>query len=63
MADGSPFASPEILDLLACPECLGALRVSEGELRCNLCERVYPVVDGIPALTREQAKSGPNPPR
>jgi len=35
---------------LACPACLGALRVDEARLVCAGCGRSYPIVDGIPAL-------------
>ena len=38
---------------LACPVCFGKLRFSSPEadhLTCFGCERVYPVVDGIPVL-------------
>ena len=44
-----PFDA-SVLDQLACPACLGALRVDEDRLVCAGCGREYPVVDGIPAL-------------
>jgi len=44
-----PF-DPSMVNQLACPVCLGALRVSEAKLLCAVCARAYPIVDGIPAL-------------
>ena len=44
---------------LACPACLGELRMEEPRLVCAGCGRVYPVVGGIPVLIAERAeKSG-----
>jgi hypothetical protein len=45
------------VDQLACPACLGDLRMEEARLVCNGCGRAYPVVDGIPALIVEQAEN------
>ncbi len=46
-----PFSfDPSVLDQLACPACLGALRLDGDRLVCAGCGRVYPVVDGIPVL-------------
>ena len=51
-----------VLDLLACPACLAALRAGSslpGEdvnaLVCMGCGRVYPVEDGIPILLVDRA--------
>jgi hypothetical protein len=49
---------PSVVDRLACPSCLGVLRLDERSLVCVGCGRVYPVVDGIPALIAERE---PNP--
>ncbi len=35
---------------LACPACLGELRLGELHLLCAACGRAYPIVDGIPML-------------
>jgi hypothetical protein len=35
---------------LACPECLGGLRLDGERLVCAGCGRGYPIVDGIPVL-------------
>jgi uncharacterized protein YbaR (Trm112 family) len=41
---------PSVVNQLACPACLGALRLETGKLVCIACGRAYPIVDGIPAL-------------
>jgi len=41
---------PTVLDQLACPACLGALRLEAMHLLCAACTRAYPIVDGIPVL-------------
>ncbi|MGO9775314.1 MAG: Trm112 family protein [Terracidiphilus sp.] len=45
-----PVFDASVLDQLACPECLGELRLEETRLLCAACGRVYPIVDGIPIL-------------
>ncbi|MGD0521680.1 MAG: Trm112 family protein [Terracidiphilus sp.] len=50
-----PF-DPAVVDLLACPACLGGLRLEEGKLVCAECGRVYPIVDGIPVLIAGRAE-------
>ena len=51
-ADSSPsFAlAPSVVSQLACPACLGALRLEESKLLCAKCGHTYPIVDGIPVL-------------
>jgi uncharacterized protein YbaR (Trm112 family) len=44
-----------VLELLACPACLGSLSVKEERLVCAACGRGYPIVDGIPVLITERA--------
>jgi uncharacterized protein YbaR (Trm112 family) len=48
----------QILELLACPVCLGELRLEEAGagIVCGGCLRVYPLVDGIPVLIAERAE-------
>jgi uncharacterized protein YbaR (Trm112 family) len=41
---------PTVLDQLACPACLGALRLEEAQLLCAACGCIYPIVDGISVL-------------
>jgi hypothetical protein len=46
----------KMLDLLACPVCLGRLIFDNAEkLGCECCGRRYPVQDGIPVLLAERA--------
>ena len=50
----------DLMDILACPVCKGALELSvdreedgqivEGSLRCEACEETYPIAGGIPNL-------------
>jgi hypothetical protein len=47
-----------VLDQLACPACLGELRLDEMRLVCPACGRAYPIVDGIPVLIAERAEPG-----
>jgi hypothetical protein len=50
------FAFDEtVLDRLACPACLGNLRLEEARLVCAACGRAYPIVDGIPVLMADRA--------
>jgi uncharacterized protein YbaR (Trm112 family) len=42
--------NPTVLDQLACPACLGTLRLEDARLLCAACRRSYPIVDGIPVL-------------
>lgn len=53
-----PFSfDTSLLDQLACPACLGQLRVDGLRLVCAECGRAYPVVDGIPVLIAERAEN------
>ncbi len=50
--------TPDLLEILACPDCRGALsltasshdegRIDSGTLRCASCERTFPIVRHIP---------------
>jgi uncharacterized protein YbaR (Trm112 family)/protein-L-isoaspartate O-methyltransferase len=44
-----------LLEILACPDCKGELsssvnapEIMEGELRCENCNKIYPIINGIP---------------
>jgi uncharacterized protein YbaR (Trm112 family) len=50
----SPWFDPSQVNHLACPACLGNLRLEESRLLCIGCGRAYPVVDGIPVLIAER---------
>src|SRR5260370_13445617 len=48
MLDSSAVSS-ELLRLVVCPACRSALLDGDAvSLRCTSCQRVYPIVDGIP---------------
>jgi uncharacterized protein YbaR (Trm112 family) len=42
--------APSVVNQLACPACLGALRLEVCRLLCAQCGHAYPIVDGIPVL-------------
>lgn len=49
---------PDLLAVLVCPKCRGALEVRGGgpeALRCGACQVDYPVRDGIPILIVDDA--------
>lgn len=61
MSNGNlPRFDPSVVNQLACPACLGALRVEEEALICIVCQRSYPIIHGIPVLIagRELRQSG-----
>ncbi len=47
-----------ISDQLACPACLGDLRLEGERLVCASCARTYPIVDGIPVLIAGSEEMG-----
>ena len=48
---------PELLDILACPQCKTAVTlVKDGAaLQCGTCKRVYPIKDDIPVMLIDEA--------
>lgn len=53
----SAGVSSELLQLIVCPACHGGLAPEAVSLRCTGCGRKYPIVDGIPVLIAEPAKT------
>ncbi|MEG2140606.1 MAG: Trm112 family protein [Bilophila sp.] len=51
--------NPELLDILACPVCRGAVEPIDNEsgLECTACALVFPVQDSIPIMLKEEAIS------
>ena len=49
--------SPQLLEVLVCPKCRGALeyREAQSELVCHACRLRYPVRDGIPIMLIDEA--------
>lgn len=52
---------PELLKILACPACRVGVEACDDGLRCECCGRVYPIVDGIPVMIVEEARSPDRP--
>jgi len=51
--------SPDLLEILVCPKCKGALehRPAPAEsLACNTCRLIYAVEDDIPIMLIDEAK-------
>ena len=48
---------PQLLEILVCPKCRGALeyREQESALLCHPCSLKYPVRDGIPIMLIDEA--------
>ena len=53
--------SQELLDILVCPQCKGALlyRRENNRLICQSCRLAYLVRDGIPVLLVDEAEPVP----
>ncbi len=47
----------ELLDILACPQCKGPIRLVEKQqqLLCEHCRLAYPIRDGIPVMLVDEA--------
>lgn len=50
--------SKEMLEIMACPECKGGLKLNEGGdgLICEACKLEFPVKDDIPVMLTSEAK-------
>jgi uncharacterized protein YbaR (Trm112 family) len=50
--------SPELLEILVCPVDKAPVRLKEDSsgLKCEECQRVYPIRDDIPIMLVDQAK-------
>lgn len=46
-----------LLAWLVCPACRGELSDEADGFACAACERVYPVVDGVPWMLVERARA------
>jgi uncharacterized protein YbaR (Trm112 family) len=45
----------DLLEILVCPKCKGALVAEESALRCDACLLRYRVDDGIPVMLIDEA--------
>lgn len=54
-----PLIAPELLLIMQCPACAGALseRREPPALMCGSCGRAYPVRDGVPIMLIDEAES------
>lgn len=50
--------SKELLEILACPQCKGDIRLTDKEdgLICDKCKLLYEIKDDIPIMLIEEAK-------
>ncbi|MBW1636288.1 MAG: Trm112 family protein [Deltaproteobacteria bacterium] len=47
----------DLLEILACPKCKGAVKLREGQgIICEKCRLVYEIIDEIPIMLIDQAK-------
>lgn len=46
----------QLLDIIVCPACHGALQPEADELVCQGCGNAYPVRDDIPVLLVDEAR-------
>ncbi len=49
--------SKELLDILACPQCKGNIKLAEKKdgLICEKCKLLYPIRDDIPVMLIDEA--------
>jgi uncharacterized protein len=52
----------DLLEILVCPACKKplVLKVNPEALKCDACQRVYPVRDNIPVLLVDEATVDPS---
>lgn len=50
----------EVRALLVCPVCEGEFEDTEQGLHCLHCQKVYPVLDGVPVLLPARARKAPS---
>jgi len=54
---------PDLLEILACPECRAEVREEGDRIVCTGCGRRYPVREGIPILLVDEAEPPREPAR
>jgi len=47
----------KLLDLLSCPACQGDVKLQDNKIVCVKCQRIYPIVDGVPVLLVDPTQS------
>ena len=50
--------SKELLDILACPQCKGSVKLTEKKdgLVCELCKLIYEIREDIPIMLIDEAR-------
>jgi len=48
---------PELLDVLACPDCKSDVEFRDNKIICKGCGRRYPIKDGIPIMLIDESES------
>lgn len=50
--------NPELLKMLACPQCKGPVKINteESALACSACKLAYPIEDDIPIMLVDHAQ-------
>ena len=46
----------ELLDILICPSCRGAVELIDQKIVCRECGLKYPIRDGVPVMLIDQAE-------
>ena len=47
---------PELLDILACPDCKSDVELQDNKIVCKGCGRRYPVKNDIPIMLIDQSE-------
>jgi len=60
MSEKKEIISERLLEILACPICKNDVKLTEYKpntngLKCNKCNKVYPIKNGIPIMIIEEA--------
>ncbi|MDP2906217.1 MAG: Trm112 family protein [Candidatus Omnitrophota bacterium] len=48
---------PQLLDILACPDCKSDVIEKDGKIVCVKCGKKYPIRDGVPVMLIDEAES------
>lgn len=46
----------KLLEILACPQCKGDIRLEGDRLICDACKLAYPIKDDIPVMLIDEAE-------
>lgn len=47
----------KLLNILACPQCKGDIRLEGDKLICDACKLAYPIKDDIPIMLIDEAET------